>query len=269
MADRLDQLAQLNRLRLDGALTDEEFAAEKARILADAPAPAPDLVAPEAPRRWALWPAGLAAAAVVLIAAAWFALGLAKGGPDAPARAVAATALPAPLASPTPAPSPTAEPVALDDTLAFANPAQCTADGALEAIYAKLGRALEAKAGAQTVTLDAFPAPLAVTAKRGADADGAAIGDASVRFADRTYWHSLRLSRVAVHTYSPPETDGSYTRKLVFADPVAKVLRTLNRLGFATQAAPAYSELQDDACGGSMQVAAVPGGSALTCGWGC
>ncbi len=35
-------------------------------------------------------------------------------------------------------------------------------------------------------------------------------------------------------------------------------------------ASPAnYAELSDEACGGSMQVEAVSGGSALTCNWGC
>ena len=32
---------------------------------------------------------------------------------------------------------------------------------------------------------------------------------------------------------------------------------------------PDYAELHDEACGGSMQVEAISGGAALSCGWGC
>jgi hypothetical protein len=49
------------------------------------------------------------------------------------------------------------------------------------------------------------------------------------------------------------------------------VLAVLNRLGFEAKAAPAYSELPDtyNSCGGAMEVKAVPGGTSLSCSWGC
>lgn len=265
MRTRIEQLEALSRLRENGALTDGEFAAEKAHLLAqdnvdveDAPANRP---------RW-LVPAIGGGTLAAVGAAAWFGFGLGVV-PDQPVtphpRAITAT----PSPTPTPSASPTPQPVALDEALSFSSPPQCIAGDTLAKVYTKLDAAMEGKS--QTVTLDAFPDPLPAVGKSGKDADGATTADASIRFPPATYWHALRLSRVTASRYQPPESDSSYTRQLVFLDPPDKLLRALNRLGFQAVAQPGYSELPDtyNSCGGAMEVVAVPGGSALRCGWGC
>lgn len=273
MSDWIEQLERLTALHKSGALTDAEFAAQKAKLLEakdQAPAaPEPEWEAESAPAgglpKWAL--VGVPAA-VLLAGAAWFGSTLVGGGPD-PEISASATATDAALAMATPSEAPPM-PVALDGSLKFGSPSQCAATGALDAIYKKLDTSAELGSGkGMTVKLDAWDAPLALTAKSSTDKDGIETRDAWVKFPEATTWHGLKLSRVTVQTITVPDSDGSYTRTVNFLEPADKVQKTLARLGFGAPKAPDFAELSDDACGGGMQIVTLDGGSALSCSWGC
>lgn len=274
MSDWIEQLERLTALHKSGALTDAEFATQKARLLetknqastAAAPAewegePAPASGLP----KWALIGVPVA---VMLAGAAWFGSTLVGGGPD-PEISASATATDAAVAMATPSEAPPM-PVALDGSLKFGSPSQCTATGALEAIYKKLDAAAELGSGkGMTVKLDAWDNPLALTAKSSTDKDGIETRDAWVKFPEATTWHGLKLSRVTTQTITVPESDGSYSRTVNFLEPADKVQKTLARLGFGAPKAPDFAELSDEACGGGMQIITLDGGSALSCSWGC
>lgn len=275
MSDWIEQLERLTALHKSGALTDAEFAAQKARLLETKDQPAavavpdpewePELAPAGGLPKWAL--IGVPAA-VLLAGAAWFGSTLVSGGPD-PEISASATATDAALAMATPSEE-APVPVALDGSLKFGSPSQCTATGALEAIYKKLDAAGELGSGkGMTVKLDAWDTPLALTAKSSTDKDGIETRDAWVKFPEATSWHGLKLSRVTTQTITVPDSDGSYTRTINFLEPADKVQKTLARLGFGAPKAPDFAELTDDACGGGMQIISLDGGSALSCSWGC
>lgn len=298
MSDWIEQLERLTQLHKSGVLTDEEFAVQKARILAQTEAPAaveaasaagpvsaPVEEAPAQPQ-WDPVPyddgrRGQAVkyaligvpAALVLAGAAYFGATLIGGDKTDPELAGAAptTAASSDAAVASAAPSEDARlPAALDGSLAFSSPSNCTAGKTLEAVYKKLDSAAELGSGKGiTVRLDAFDNPLALEVKNKTDADGIETKHAWLRFPEGTTWHGLKLSRVTTTTTIVPESDGGYERTITFLDEPDKVRATLARLGFGAPRAPDYAELSDDACGGSMQIVAVSGGSALMCNWGC
>ncbi|MBS3929259.1 MAG: SHOCT domain-containing protein [Sphingomonadales bacterium] len=274
MSDWIEQLERLTALHRSGALTDAEFAAQKAKLLeakdqaSAAPAPA-EWQAEPAPAgglsKWIL--IGIPAAAL-LAGAAWFGSTLVGGGTD-PEISASATATDAAVAMATPSEAPPM-PVALDGSLKFGAPSQCEATGALEAIYKKLDAAAELGSGkGMTVKLDAWDAPLALSAKVATDKDGVETRDAWVKFPEATTWHGLKLSRVTTQTVMVPESDGGYSRTINFLEPADKVQKTLARLGFGAPKAPDFSELGGEGCGGSAQIVSLDGGSALSCSWGC
>lgn len=297
MADWIEQLERLTQLHKAGVLTDEEFAAQKAKILAasDQPAaappppPPPPVPAPVAAEPAPAWDHGgyddqprggvpkwvfvaVPGALAVLAAAAWFGSSILGGsGPDPDLSATAsAAASDAAVASA----APTEEaplPVALDGSLAFASASNCKAGPTLEAIYKKLDSAGELGSGRGiTVKLDAWDKALGIEAKNSTDADGIERRHAWLRFPEGTTWHGLRLSRVTSTTTIVPDSDGGYERTVNFMESPDKVVKTLARLGFGAPRGPDnYAELTDDGCGGSMQVLPVAGGSMLTCNWGC
>ena len=271
--DRIERLEALSRLRKEGVL-DDEFAREKRRILDE------DIGDGAVDSRTWRKPVLAIVAVLALAGSAWFANGLATpeasperdavaqvAGADASSSRGDTAALPA---SPAPTPSPTADPAVLDDAIAFASPSQCIAGDTLQRIYAKLDRAREGGVP-QNVKLDAFARPLNVSARSGKDAEGGWSGTAALRLPEATTWHGLRISRITAAWTRPPETDSVYDRSITFLEPPARVVGTLNRLGFKAVVAPGYSELPDtyNSCGGAMNVEARPGGSALSCGWGC
>ncbi|MGB7653891.1 MAG: SHOCT domain-containing protein [Novosphingobium sp.] len=295
MADWIEQLERLAQLHKDGVLTDEEFAGQKAKLLAErdvppvaaapviAPAPAPVDPAPtwdsttyvEEPARGGVpkWALIAVPVALVLAGAAWFGSSIIGGGRSDPELSGGAIATAAPSAAAMPSAEPSAEaqlPAALDGTLAFAGASDCKAGGTLEAVYKKLGSAADLGSGKGiTVRLDAFSNPLGIEVKNSTDADGVETKLAWLRFPANTIWHGLKLSRVTSTSTIVPESDGSYTRTINFIEEPDKVRSTLARLGFGAPRSPDYAELHDDACGGSMQIVAVAGGSALSCTWGC
>ncbi|WP_309621936.1 SHOCT domain-containing protein [Novosphingobium sp.] len=292
MADWIEQLERLSQLHKAGALTDEEFAAQKARVmaLAAAPdasrAPEPEPAAPaaaewdsaayvaDAPRstaaKWAL--IGLPVA-LVLAGAAWF--GSTLIGPKSdPGLSGAATAAPLASAAAAASAAPSEEaalPASLDETLTYAAANNCKAAGALEAIYKKLDSAAGlGSANGITVRLDAFDSPLALNVKNGTDADGIETRHAWLRFPEGTTWHGLKLSRLTSTSTLEPESDaGAYEQAMTFLDQPDKVRSTFARLGFGAPRAPGFSELNDQDCKGSMQIVAISGGSALVCSWSC
>ena len=287
MADWIDQLERLTQLHKSGALTDAEFAAQKAKLFAaqdlpQTPPPTPPVMpapltdwhdAHPVPERGGALPKAVVfgvPAALVIALAAWFGSSLVGPGPDRELTgggAVAASDGAAALATPT---QDAPLPVALDETLKFAAADQCQAGPVLEAIYKKLDAAMELGSGkGVTVKLDAWDQPLGVWAKSVTDADRQTVQDAAIRFPAATTWHGLKLSRVTTHREIAPESDGSYARSVSFLEPADKVQKTLARLGFRAPLEPDDALLDDGACGGSAQVVALNGGSALTCSWGC
>ncbi len=283
MADWIEKLERLNALHKAGALTDAEFAAQKAVLLADkereAAAPPPpaapvyqEPVYDAAPAggipKWAM--IGVPAALVIALAA-WFGASLVKSGPDKELTAgPSGAASDAALAMATPSAAP-AMPVALDGTLKYAAADQCKAGPVLESIYKKLDAAMDLGSGkGVSVKLDAWDTPLTVWAKSVATDEGmTTTSDAALKFPDATTWHGLRLSRVTTHRVVPEGTDSTYTRTISFLEPADKVQKTLARLGFGAPREPEYSPLEDEACGGLAQVVSLNGGAALSCSWGC
>jgi hypothetical protein len=82
-------------------------------------------------------------------------------------------------------------------------------------------------------------------------------------------WHGLRVSRLVVTHLDVDESDDQDQTDIVFAETPATVRRVLGEHGFDVPLAPAYRELDDNACGGSMRIETAPGGAALSCGFGC
>lgn len=283
MADWIEQLERLTQLHKNGALTDAEFAAQKAKLLAaqDAPQAPPVMPAPvtdwhdvhAAPERGGALPKAVifgVPAALVIALAAWFGASLVKPGPDKElAGGAGAAASDGALAAATPTQE-AALPVALDGTLRFAAADQCKAGPVLEAIYKKLDAAMDLGSGkGVTVKLDAWDAPLGVWAKSVTDQTEMTTQDAAIKFPAEATWHGLHLSRLTTHRISPAESDSSYTRSISFLEPADKVQMTLARLGFGAPREPDYAPLEDEACVGSAQIVALNGGSALSCTWGC
>ena len=276
MADWIEQLERLTQLHKSGALTDGEFALQKAKLLAAQDAPQTPPVTPAPVTDWHAAHAvperggALPKAVVFGVPAAWFGSTLVGPGPDKEigggatslaSDAVVATATPtqeAPL------------PVALDGTLRYAAADQCKAGPVLEAIYSKLDAAMDLGSGkGVTVKLDAWDVPLGVWAKSVTDQTGSVTQDAAMKFPAATTWHGLRLSRITAQRLSPAGSDSSYTRSISFLEPADKVQRTLAKLGFGAPREPDYVPLSDEACGGSARVVSLNGGAALTCSWGC
>lgn len=295
MADWIEQLERLSQLHKAGALTDDEFAAQKARVLAAADAPAA-AAAPDAPvlaeadepaeswdtvtyaeepargkaLKWALLALPVA---LVLAGAAWFGSTLIGPNSDPELTGGAGAApLASDVAAASAAPSEEAAlPASLDETLTYASASNCKAAGALEAIYKKLDSAAGLGSGKGiTVRLDGFDNPLALEVKNGTDADGTETRHAWLRFPANTTWHGLKLSRLTLTNTLVPESDaGAYEQTMTFLDQPDKVRSTLDRLGFGAPRAPDISELSDQDCKGSMQIVAISGGSALVCSWSC
>lgn len=100
--DHLDAIERLHRLKESGALSEEEFAAQKAQLLAAAAAPAaaePDWSTAPAPGLNKGLLAGIAAAVVILGAGAWY--GLSGSGEPSSEPTAAATDAAAAVATPT------------------------------------------------------------------------------------------------------------------------------------------------------------------------
>lgn len=272
MSDWIDQLERLTRLHQSGALTDAEFEAEKARLLAREPQGNPSDIHDGEQVRKSRLPllAGAAVVAVVVAGAAWFGSGILPER-KAVEPVIEASAIPTGADLATDAALATQAPVALDGTLEFSLPAQCQAGDTLERVYKKLEAGMNLGSGqGLTIALDAFAEPLQITAKSRKDQYQAEVADAQIRLPEETTWHGLKVSRITTSRYYPPDSDGSDTRTINFLEPAEKVRKTLARLGFNAPLAPEYTLMEKPgSCDGSMQIETREGGSALVCSWGC
>ncbi|WP_395636945.1 hypothetical protein, partial [Sphingorhabdus sp.] len=161
--------------------------------------------------------------------------------------------------------------VSLDSTLKFSNPTECIAEGTLEKVYLKLDKAMENGGSSYAVKLDEYDETLSVQARVEKDGEGIESRSASVVLPSGTTWHGLKLSRITAHWYLPPDADSSYSRSINFLQSPREVQNVLSGLGFNAPLHPDYSELPDtyNSCGGGMSIQKIPGGSSLSCGWGC
>lgn len=278
MDDQLTQLERLALLHAQGALTQEEFAAEKARILSSAHNQAPERRTGtwDKPRAETKQSARKAQRTTAMIALA----GLIGAGSYYALRGQDSTS---PVASEPPAslpaPTPTASAVVtqapamlLDDTIQFANAANCEASKGTEALFNNIltppqGDVANIRAKPIRVGPDRVEIIPAFSKKAGEGSD--TVYESVATFPQPATWHGLRITGVSASLYVIPEADSTYTRQIRFKEDPGALRAALNRQGFNLPRAPAYAELQDDACGGSMQIVDMPEGSALQCSWGC
>jgi hypothetical protein len=274
MTEWMIKLGQAKKLLDAGALTPEEFDRRKsfllpsiAAITDDSPAHEDGFATPIDSRwKWIVAGVGVACLGLATYSVQFPAFSGARPAPAKTEEFIPQTT-PGPSATPTMAKAPAA--IDLNETLRFASPSECKAGDTLERIFAKFDTAMEKGSRGLLVQLDAFPNGLPVSAQSNTDHEGGHSASAEIKFPAGTTWHGLRLSRLTAERISPPESDSTYGRTLNFLEPASKVQKTLNAMGFDVKRAPDYVELADDVCGGSMQIVPLPGGSALTCGWGC
>ena len=279
MTNWMDSLERLAKLRSEGLLTDTEFAEQKVRILAqsdsaltsDVPVIAETSFEESeasgiSPWLWVVL--GGSSLMAILLYMLWPIIPEKQENEE---KCRITANVPKVDATESAEVSEPQQPVALDNTLAFAKPSLCIAGGTLEKLYLKLDKAMASGGGGNNVTLDEFEAPLPVEASKKKDSGGMEKQSAYIRFPEATTWHSLTLSRIVAEWYLPPETDSSYSRSITFLESPQKVQKVLARLGFNAPLDPDYSELPDtyNGCGGAMYIEAIPGGSSLSCGWGC
>jgi hypothetical protein len=163
--------------------------------------------------------------------------------------------------------------VRVDSFLEFKNPANCEAGPSLDKIFEKM---LPVSSSAGPVLR---PSPVSIGSLRllpqvqdvaTNDAEAGTVAKrVTVRFPAGTAWHDLLLGRLIVSYYAPPDTDSNYTRAITFLAPQDRVRSVLQAAGFKPPARGGYSELTDETCGGSMELIPVPGGTELRCSWGC
>ena len=160
----------------------------------------------------------------------------------------------------------------LSDAIAFSDPANCVASPELGRAYDDMlpTNDVDGPRKSKSVTVGSQVLRPQITDARSADDPvGMVATDASLRLPPGATWNGLSLSRLVASYRAPPETDSSYTRAMRFRATPEEVRTVLSNLAFNPPAPGGYSELKDEACGGSMEVLAVPGGTELRCSWGC
>lgn len=166
-----------------------------------------------------------------------------------------------------------APPLVLDDAIAFADPANCVAAPALDRVFdamLPISDQTGLPLSASNVALgDVHMRPKVEDVVHADDPVGTIAKLSSVRLPRESVWHDLRVSRLIVSYYAPPETDSSYSRSITFRASPDEVRSALAKSGFNPPSSGNYSTLTDGACGGSMQVLPVTGGTELRCSWGC
>ena len=166
-------------------------------------------------------------------------------------------------------------PIDLGAAIAFSNPAQCEPSPTLRRALDLMLVHDEARGSFRTggtVSLAGLDRPLTprLTVTPSTQEGLRMIEyESSLQLPEGARWHGLRISRLVVSYLDVDESDDQEQTAIDFLEPPATVLRVLNQRGFNVRAAPGYSELDDHACGGSMQVVAIPGGAALQCVYGC
>lgn len=284
MDNPLEQLERLARLRAQGALSDAEFDAEKARLLGGgdhkppSPGPSPSMTstahvrAPRtALRRFVIVMGLLSATAVVAGGIALYALRETTPTlPKQPAPAVARRDAPAPPPRQRAAEQP---PLVLNDDLQFSDPGNCKASSGTDALFNRIltppdGDVANISSKPIRVGADRREVQSVLTRTQGENA-GEQIFEGTAELPQPASWRGLRVTGIAASLYVIPEADSTYTRQIRFLDDPATVQAALGQMGFVIPREQGYAELHDDSCGGSMQIVAFNGGSALQCSWGC
>lgn len=284
MESQLEQLERLARLRAQGALSHAEFEAEKARLLegggdrpssqepntdkADAPrlgAPRPGL------RRFIIAMAMLSATAMVAGGVALYALRETASAPPQENK----PALPRQEAAPA-APQPVMQgetALILDDDLQFADPANCKAAPATDALFNRVltpPNGDVANISSRPIRVGSGQVEVRPTlTKTAGENEGEQIYEGAADFPQPATWHGLHVRGITASLYVVPEAGSAYTRQIRFMDDPQVARTALGRLGFNIPNGDGYAELHDDSCGGSMQIVEIGGGSALQCSWGC
>jgi hypothetical protein len=259
MENWYEALEQLARLRERGVLTDEEFAAEKARILSRREVPdRPAAHSDAAPSWWSAnvkWLGGGIAAAVVLGSGLAYLATRDIGGSGSLSRAeahrpAAKTAVAAMV--------PLKPDAAVDTAFTFASAAKCEPSGDLD----KLVRAMQVlrpgegdPAGIALESLGVTLMPQVRRVQPKADGPAAIVAEAQVD----GRWQGLHLAAVRTTTWeSAPLT----VFQLRFREPVTQAETPLKRAGFATAH---VGTLRLVGGGSAAGIETVSGGSALTC----
>ncbi|MEJ7925741.1 SHOCT domain-containing protein [Sphingobium sp. AN641] len=289
MEDRFANLERLARLRDEGMLTAEEFAAEKARLLGSAGANGAQVASErlEQAEESVVHPGSVAerhglrsgrtALAIVLVIAA--ALTAAGGAYFYGRDAAPAPALPSP--SPvvrndapvaiTPPAQPVPAALLLDGDIKFSDPANCKASKGTEALFSNVlvpPNGDVANIRSKPIRVGPDQIKIKPIFKKSSDEDMVAY-EGVAEFPQPATWHGLKVRGVTATLDVVPESDSTYSRQIRFSEAPDTLRAALNKLGFAIPPSPDYANLTDDACGGSMQIIAIPGGSALQCSWGC
>jgi hypothetical protein len=263
MSNWVQALEQVAQLRDKGILSDEEFAAEKQRILAsrdsyESPESSLDTgaLAVERRRRWS-WIAGGGAAALVFGAL----LGLAVYADISPRTPTPSRQTEKTAVAPTPPVSSLPSDTKLDEFLRFASASTCEPGPQLSAAVHELTTA-PIGAGGGGITLS----DLRVTLPRGAsheqpkvDGSGATVTETPLR----GVWHGLHVTSLRSVTW---DDTGFSSFQLRFSETAPDALSILKQAGFPlTHVGEIKTISAPNDQGAAMGVEQLPEGSALTC----
>lgn len=273
MPDWMSKLEQAKRLLDSGALNQDEFEREKARILAAEPASLIEIDEQDhfGGRRKRNVLASVALLGILLAAYWLWGYGQMAEPSDDYAFSIPSVAQAAIEATEEATDVPTDVPTDLSAALIFSVPSQCTAAGTLERVYAKLDSAMDSQSRSETVKLDEFAEAMKVSVEQSKDDEDVLTQAAEIKFNGEVIWNGLKLSRIKTRLFAPPESDSSYTRMITFREEPDTVRRALRGIGMGVPLDPGYAELNGNgnSCGGSMTIETISGGSALRCTWGC
>jgi len=159
--------------------------------------------------------------------------------------------------------------------IAFANFSQCEAAPSFARVLQGLLRFDEATGSASAGPAIAVPgadAPVRPHLRtERANEQGLQMTEyeASLAMPVNATWHGLRVNRLVAAYLDVFESDDQNSTAIEFRESPARVQQVLAAHGMRVPLAPRFLELEDEACGGSMQIAQRPGGAALQCGYGC
>ncbi|WOK37293.1 DUF2939 domain-containing protein [Sphingomonas sp. C3-2] len=159
----------------------------------------------------------------------------------------------------------------LSAILRFADPANCRPGKELEAAYEKILTA-DGEVHTQPVTLAAGWTPLPLNTRYPQmpdDEPGTRRVETTLHLPAGTMWNGLQLSALAASYIGIPDIDSSYTRELHFKGDAATIRSTLNGLGFNIAPGSAPTHIEDDVCGGRIQLNDTGNGAVLQCSLGC
>ena len=259
--DRLETLERLARLHQQGVLTDEELAAEKAKLLApDEPSAAPppsrtpgELLSAAANRIGKKGALIAGAAAAALFGGAWMAGTVTND--------IAAFSGPAENSSDAAEKAPAAPDVNLGQVLRFSAASSCTPSEGLQEIVDKMTDYARSGAKPAEIRVAGYEEPRRVRTSATQDPQGAPVEIAEIKTPG--LWQGLHVTAVRAASWGKANTSSLQIR---FSDPAPEVRAVLKQLGFPSKAlgelAPARSANGADVLIG---VADAGAGSMLVC----